>query len=1161
MRKIVAILAVLILQAVAVHYAVGNPVPAALPTTAGPLGLNISGNLTVSFIESGIPSSFPPWNINASGNNISSTNQFVNVSVSRGFHHFAFYSAGYNAFPRELEMNVSTNDSITRVEFTKLPYYTGGYIRSTLFLSNGSVVDGSPVFPGTGNGPSDITYDPSNGLLYVAEHNGSRILILNSTGFVEGSIALNSTPDRILFDPLNNELYVSESQSGNIAVINGSTDSITSIISLAPGGLSMSLDPQTDTIYAGMIRSASVYTVNATDNSVTGSFNVTVGPILQILFDPSTNLLYAACAGNSSIEVLTASGTYFGSVSLGTKLYGYSMNTPFDFVLDPLKDLILVNARDYGYPVTGTNPNPHSAVFVINGSTQNISSVITQLPFGNTHFSVYSYSMYFNPYNGLVYGASNVINRVVVFRLNGSVPEIFNTSYSYPVSGSMALDPHSRILFYPETGINAIAMITFRTLQVTFHQNTLETGTEWSVTLGGLEKASTGNTITFGVLNGTYNYTISQVKGYSLTSSRGMVSVSGIPQSVNVKFVASFPEGSVKVYEIGLPFNSNWTFSAGNLSRSAYVLFKDIWNPEAISLKQHAGTWLYTVRSAGYRVVTRQEYFNVKFSGSNYLFNDYVETYPYLSSSGNITDTGNSAYVVFFLPYYYAVNFTETGLPHGIYWGVTFNGVTKQTNGTYLYFSAENGTYSYSAATWGSFSYPVTLTGASAGYSAGNVTEGKITISGESVHYDIPFVRVTGFYFLNVTFRGFPTDAVFTSLVSGGGALEDEYSIGSYSFSPAENYSIHFLLKNGTYHLNDTAYAGPYSGFNFSIYNYDYNDSVISINGSDAYVNFTCALPHGYYEVEFNITGLPSGSKRYLSLDTGNSNLIPSFLEGRGNRFMMIFPNGTYNDAPYSSSREYSSYPLQSTVRVSVPSPSDFTVVEGTVLYLQSGGGFAKPLNDYYQNPVNFTVNGKPETVRVHYYMEYNVTFSIRGIGTSPWSVSLNGKNFSSGSDTMNITIINGTYHFHVLVPGNYLLSQSNGTFTVIGASWNFTIYARREYDVTLHSVFPDSLAGIHIRFIGKLYTITSAPLHFLLVNGTYSLEVMVPEGYSVVNGTDTLNVYGGPVNMTIVIVSTSHSAATLAGYYFNLIIASLIGVAAALIIAFRRYLPGLNKK
>ncbi len=42
------------------------------------------------------------------------------------------------------------------------------------------------------------------------------------------------------------------------------------------------------------------------------------------------------------------------------------------------------------------------------------------------------------------------------------------------------------------------------------------------------------------------------------------------------------------------------------------------------------------------------------------------------------------------------VTFTQTGLPSGATWSVTFNGVTKTTNGSSITFSVANGTYSYS---------------------------------------------------------------------------------------------------------------------------------------------------------------------------------------------------------------------------------------------------------------------------------------------------------------------------------------------------------------------------------------------------------------------------------------------------------------------------------
>jgi thermopsin len=74
---------------------------------------------------------------------------------------------------------------------------------------------------------------------------------------------------------------------------------------------------------------------------------------------------------------------------------------------------------------------------------------------------------------------------------------------------------------------------------VTFVENGLSHGTSWVVTIvsgaGTVSQTSTGNTITFDLVNGTYGYTIVHVPGYTTTST-GSFLLWGAPITVDVSF-------------------------------------------------------------------------------------------------------------------------------------------------------------------------------------------------------------------------------------------------------------------------------------------------------------------------------------------------------------------------------------------------------------------------------------------------------------------------------------------------------------------------------------------------------------------------------------------------------------------------------------------------
>lgn len=75
---------------------------------------------------------------------------------------------------------------------------------------------------------------------------------------------------------------------------------------------------------------------------------------------------------------------------------------------------------------------------------------------------------------------------------------------------------------------------------ITFHESGLqysELGApSWSVTLAGTTVNSSHASITFAVLNGSYNYTIGQVTGYTSAPESGTVDVAGAAQEVGVEY-------------------------------------------------------------------------------------------------------------------------------------------------------------------------------------------------------------------------------------------------------------------------------------------------------------------------------------------------------------------------------------------------------------------------------------------------------------------------------------------------------------------------------------------------------------------------------------------------------------------------------------------------
>lgn len=200
---------------------------------------------------------------------------------------------------------------------------------------------------------------------------------------------------------------------------------------------------------------------------------------------------------------------------------------------------------------------------------------------------------------------------------------------------------------------------------VAFTQSTLPSGQRWSVTLNGVTTASTGSQVLFTVPNGTYSYSVGAVAGYTAAPSSGMLTVAG-PTALVVTFTAIPPATySVVFTESGLPVGKNWSVTLNGVtehSTTANVVFSET-----------NGTYSYSIGPiAGYNVTP---------------------------TTGSVSVSGAQVHeTVTFTPrpVSYTVTFTESGLPSGTSWNVTFDGTTRTVSGSSTTFSVENGTYAYS---------------------------------------------------------------------------------------------------------------------------------------------------------------------------------------------------------------------------------------------------------------------------------------------------------------------------------------------------------------------------------------------------------------------------------------------------------------------------------
>ena len=325
--------------------------------------------------------------------------------------------------------------------------------------------------------------------------------------------------------------------------------------------------------------------------------------------------------------------------------------------------------------------------------------------------------------------------------------------------------------------VNDITSSTPTSYPVTFTESGLPSGTSWSVTFNGQTSTSTSTTVSFSAVDGTYSYTIGAVSGYTSSPSSGSVTVNGASTAVSIAFSASStppPTQTAATYSIvnatsaninvyTLPEAEEFTVSntvtvnnvvlylsgSGTVSFSIGTSFQGTQVLGATNVVVGSSTGWYSTTFANVTLSSGTDYYlNVNLvSGSTqwgYTSSPSVDTgaiQDYWYSGSTLTNDNSypDIYSVGFVPVSssptptsYPVTFTESGLPSGTSWSVTFNGQTSTSTSTTVSFSAVDGTYSYTI-------------GAVSGYTS-SPSSGSVTVNGASTGVSIAFSASTTTY-------------------------------------------------------------------------------------------------------------------------------------------------------------------------------------------------------------------------------------------------------------------------------------------------------------------------------------------------------------------------------------------------------------------------------
>ena len=708
-------------------------------TSYSNLTLSFQRYFAVTFMETGLPPG-GGWSMAVNGVTQSSSSSAIQFEEANGTNPYSVGAVpGYTATPASGYVSVAgmaVNEVIrfasTSVNLASIPIPVGLY----------------PEFAG---------YDPGNGYMYVTNIESNSTSILNGTKVV-ATVPVGDSPAYAIYDPANGYEYVtnegSYSPTGSVSVLNGTRLVGTALVGVSP--FSEAYDAADGYVYVPNFESGDVSVLSGTTVVAT----VSVGPYPSFAaYDAGNGYVYVPNEGtgtNSSVSVLSGT-TVVATVPVGIYPYFalYDPSNGYVYVLNYnstgvsiLNGTSVVATVPIGVGATWAVVDAQSGEVYVEHQTSddvnvlNGTTVVATIPVG-----LYPYAAAYDSSNRMVYVTNSGSNTVSV--VNGTTVVATVAVGSSPAFDGY--DPANGYVYVPDSASDWVSVLRAPTrYAASFAESGLPGGTQWSVTLNGITQSSSTNSMVFSVPNGTYAYSIGAIAGYSVTY-HGQVTVNGAPISEAIAFTRV--AYAVTFAESGLPSGTNWSVTLNGTSRSSTA--------SSIGFTEANGTYSFSVGA--------------------------VSGYTASPASGSVTVNGapETEAITFSAvpPSEYTVAFTETGLPSGTSWSVTFNGSTQSSTGSTILFTEANGTYAYALGTV-------------SGYTVGPAT-GSVTVSGSDVSRAITFTPISpGTYTVTFTESGLPTGTGWSVTLAGVSKT-------------STTTTITFREPNGTYPFS----VGPVSGY------------------------------------------------------------------------------------------------------------------------------------------------------------------------------------------------------------------------------------------------------------------------------------------------------------------------------------------------------------
>jgi len=440
-----------------------------------------------------------------------------------------------------------------------------------------------------GVGPAGLALDTASGRMFIAESQSDNLTVVTAgSRAIFGTIQLGLLPTAAAYDRASNELGVVMSDQNALWLFNATTDSRIRSIHVGVDPVAVVYDPHTECFFVANFESASVSVVNGTTNALTATVVVPAGPE-GVTVATSYDYIFVADGnlggGFALTEINGATNQVVGNLPVGSS--GPISSVAFDAINGELyagtgDNVTVVSPTSHSVvttiPVSEVNAtvsvDSASGVVLVAGTVEVVSGSSSRAPshnltivdpasnqiLANVTVGASPDGIDFDTQTGFAYVSSGINDTVTVVNVTAAVPAgTLNVGHG---PAGIADDARGGQLFVTNPYSATLTIVTVPGIgryPVNFTEKGLPASQSWSVTLGGRALSSTTPWITLVESDGSYNYNVTAVPGYTAAPNASSVSIRDAFATVLVTFSPLPPTFAVQFGETGLPAGTNWT--------------------------------------------------------------------------------------------------------------------------------------------------------------------------------------------------------------------------------------------------------------------------------------------------------------------------------------------------------------------------------------------------------------------------------------------------------------------------------------------------------------------------------------------------------------------------------------------------------------------------